>query len=98
MGIHMKTTIEVSDTLFNSAKQLAAQSHTTLRALVEEGLRRVLADNPVKAKSAFKLKNASVRGGRLLIADAPDWQEFEDAHVAKAIKRRAKPTQSSRPA
>lgn len=58
MGTHMKTTIELADPLFKSAKQFAEQSHTTLRALVEEGLRCVLADSPAKATSAFKLHNA----------------------------------------
>ena len=56
----MKTTIDVSDALFNSAKALAQQNQTTLRALVEEGLRRVLADSQARAKPAFKLSNASV--------------------------------------
>ena len=44
MGTHMKTTIELSDALFHSAKELASKSQTTMRALVEEGLRRVLND------------------------------------------------------
>ena len=33
MGTHMKTTIELPDPLFHSARQLAQESHTTLRAL-----------------------------------------------------------------
>jgi hypothetical protein len=87
MGTHMKTTIEMSDALFNSAKQHAQQSHTTIRALVEEGLRRVLADNQSKAKPAFKLKNASVRGKDMLITDPREWQAMEAEHVAaRAIK------------
>ena len=43
MGPHMKTTIEINDELFRSARQRAADTGTTLRALVEEGLRSVLA-------------------------------------------------------
>ena len=39
MGSLMKTTIEMSDPLFKSAKELAQRSQTTLRALIEEGLR-----------------------------------------------------------
>ncbi len=82
MGTHMKTTIELSDPLFESAKQLAKQSHTTLRALIEEGLRRVLADAPAKAKPAFKLKNASVRGKDMLITDPRQWHAMESEHIA----------------
>ena len=38
----MKTTIELPDDLFIAAKKRAAESRTTLRALVERGLRREL--------------------------------------------------------
>jgi hypothetical protein len=82
MGTHMKTTIELADPLFKSAKQFAEQSHTTLRALVEEGLRRVLADSPAKAASAFKLRNASVHGKDMLIADPREWQAMEADYIA----------------
>jgi hypothetical protein len=87
MGTHMKTTLDISDPLFNSAKALAQQSHTTLRALVEEGLRRVLSDSPSKAKTAFRLKDASVRGKHILITDPRQWQQMEEDHVAaRAMK------------
>jgi len=78
----MKTTIDVSDTLFKSAKQLAQRNQTTLRALIEDGLRRVLSDQPTKAKPAFKLKDASVRGKKMLISDPWRWQQMEEEHVA----------------
>lgn len=39
----MKTTIELSDDLLLAAKRLALERRTTLRALVENGLRRELA-------------------------------------------------------
>ena len=41
----MKTTIELADDLFIAAKKRAAESRTTLRALVERGLRRELRDD-----------------------------------------------------
>ena len=86
----MKTTIEVSDALFDSAKALAQANQTTLRALVEEGLRRVLADSQAKTKPAFKLKNASVRGKRVLVADPRRWQQMEEDHVtARIVQPRA---------
>lgn len=40
----MKTTIELPDSLGRKAKMLAAERRTTLRALVVEGLERVLAE------------------------------------------------------
>ena len=43
MGAHMKTTIDINDELLRSARRHAAESGTTFRALVEEGLRRVMA-------------------------------------------------------
>ena len=87
MGTLMKTTIEVSDALFKSAKQLAQQNHTTVRALIEDGLRRVLSDQPAITKPAFKLKDASVRGRAMLISNPRRWQEMEEVHVlSRALK------------
>lgn len=84
MGTHMKTTIELSDALFHSAKALANESQTTMRALVEEGLRRVLSDAHANTKPAFKLKDASVHGGTMLVADPRQWRALEDEHLASA--------------
>ena len=91
IGTRMKTTIELPDPLFNSAKQLAQESHTTLRALIEEGLRRVLADSTAKPKQAFKLQNASVRGADMLITDPRKWQSQETEHLAQMPSRAVKP-------
>ena len=37
--IHMKTTIELPDDLFVAAKRRAAEERSTLRAIIERGLR-----------------------------------------------------------
>jgi hypothetical protein len=55
----MKTTVEISDALLEAAKRLAAERGTTLRAVLEEGLRRVVEASPGKA---FTLRDASVGG------------------------------------
>jgi len=70
----MKTTIEISDALLQQAKRRAAQQRTTLRALVEEGLREVLRTKPT---GAFALRDASV-GGNGLRADVRDgsWERI----------------------
>ena len=58
---HMKTTIEIPDALFEEAKSLAAKSRTTLKALVEAGLRDELRRRSEKGKP-YRLPDASVRG------------------------------------
>jgi hypothetical protein len=87
MGAHMKTTLDLSDPLFHSAKKIAQESQTTLRALVEEGLRRVLLDYQTQGRSAFKLKDASVGGGKMLQADPRTWQQMEEAHVIDRVSK-----------
>ena len=56
----MKTTIEISDTLLREARTLAEREGVTLRALVERGLYRVLAET--KSRKPFKLRRASFKG------------------------------------
>ena len=88
----MKTTIEMSDPLFKSAKELAQRSQTTLRALIEEGLRRVISDSQVNAKSAFKLQKASVGGKAVLMPEPDRWQQLEEDHViARTLRSVPKP-------
>jgi hypothetical protein len=89
MGGYMKTTIELSDAILDSAKALAQQNKTTLRALVEEGLRHVLLQSRADAKPAFVLKDASVKGQAVLMGDPGDWQKLEEEHViARVFKGR----------
>jgi hypothetical protein len=56
----MKTTVSISDPLLSAAKKLAAEERTTLRALIEEGLRRVIERR--QRQGTFKLRRASFRG------------------------------------
>jgi hypothetical protein len=57
----MKTTLEISDPLLRDARKVAAQERTTLRALIEQGLRKVLAERSQR-KRPFRLRKASVKG------------------------------------
>lgn len=73
----MKTTVEISHTLLQQSKSLAAREHTTVRALIEEGLRRVLADR--KAQRPFKLRDASFKGNGLQPGmTGASWQQIRD--------------------
>jgi hypothetical protein len=56
----MKTTVEIPNTLLNEARKVAAQQDTTLRQLIVEGLRRVVAER--KRSGAFRLRKATFRG------------------------------------
>jgi hypothetical protein len=56
----MKTTIDIADPLLDQAKKVAAKERTTLKVLVERGLRKVLAER--KASAAFRLRDASFSG------------------------------------
>ncbi len=78
MGTHMKTTIDISDPLFEAARKAARQRGTTLRALVEMGLRQVL-EQPAQGRRAFKLRNASFRGDGLQEGvHGMDWDGLRD--------------------
>ena len=77
MGTHMKTTVEISNSLLVQAKALARRENTTLRALIEAGLRAVLRDR--KRRAPFRLRDASFRG-RGLQAEFRDgdWARIRD--------------------
>jgi hypothetical protein len=73
----MKTTLEISDPLLREARKIASRENTTLRALVEQGLRRVVADK--KKSKPFRLRDASFKGDGLH-PDAANlsWQEIRE--------------------
>lgn len=61
---HMKTTIDISDPLLRQAKKIAATEHTTLRALIEAGLRKILEEKTIR-KKPFQLKQVTFKGDGL---------------------------------
>ena len=78
MGTHMKTTIEIAQPILEDAKKLAQQEGVTLRLLVEEGLRSVLAAR--QSRKRFRLKDAGFKGRGLQDGvEEGRWAEVRDA-------------------
>ncbi|MEI8191293.1 MAG: type II toxin-antitoxin system VapB family antitoxin [candidate division NC10 bacterium] len=73
----MKTTVEISDSLLDEARRVASREGRTVRALVEEGLRRVVAER--KRARVFRLRKATFKGKGLQphVAGA-SWEQIRD--------------------
>lgn len=77
MGLWVKTTVDISDELLSAAKRLAANEGSTLRALIEDGLREVLARR--ERSAGFRLRDASFAGKGLQQGLAEDdWQRIRE--------------------
>ena len=73
----MKTTVELPDALVREAKRIALREKTTLRALIERGLRGVLKGRPPVAR--VTLRKASFRGDGLVAGRSlRDWETIRD--------------------
>ncbi len=74
----MKTTVEISDALLAAARKLAAKNGTTVRALIEEGLRRVVEAR--RTSGRFKLRDRSWGSGGLRPElRGASWEQIRDA-------------------
>lgn len=74
----MKTTIDIADPLLERAKAEAAARSISLRALIEEQLRRLFEEQE-RAPGRFVLKPLPVRGGGFQPGvDASDWSAVRD--------------------
>jgi Arc/MetJ family transcription regulator len=78
MASHMKTTIHIADGLLAEAQAIAAKENTTLKALVNEGLQKVVKERNIQ--KPFKLKDGSVggKGVNPEFADA-SWEAIREA-------------------
>lgn len=74
----MKTTIELPDALFAQARRFAQAHDMTMKAMVEEGLRKVMAAK--KPAKPFKLRDASFDGGSGLSPEFKNasWEQIRD--------------------
>ena len=74
----MKTTIEISNSLLEEARKLAAREKTTVRALVEQGLRQVLSGR--KSRGPFKLRKSTFKGHGLQAEfTGATWEQIREA-------------------
>jgi len=60
----MKTTVEIADSLFNQAKELAHKEGLSFRILVEEGLRTVIQARTSNQSKPFRLRDGSFKVGQ----------------------------------
>jgi hypothetical protein len=75
----MKTTVQISDALLEEARAVAAREGTTLRELIEAGLRVIVAERR-RRRRRFALRDASFDGNGLSreFRDA-GWERIRDA-------------------
>jgi hypothetical protein len=73
----MKTTLEISDPLLHEARKIATRDRTTLRELVEQGLRKIVAER--KTGRPFRRRKVTFKGEGLVpeLRDA-DWNKIRD--------------------
>jgi hypothetical protein len=78
MVTHMKTTIDLPDDLFQEVQQVARAEGTTMKSLMEEGLRAVI-DRHLSA-GQFSLRDASVTGDGLRPEfEVTTWTQIREA-------------------
>jgi hypothetical protein len=72
-----KTTIELSESLLRDAKKVALEERTSVKALIERGLRAVVQERQRRVR--FKLRRASFEGDGLVAGRSlQDWAAIRD--------------------
>ena len=73
----MKTTVELPDALIREAKRVALRENTTVRALIERGLRSVVGGRG--SADRFTLRRAAFKGDGLVAGRSlSDWETIRD--------------------
>ncbi len=73
----MKTTVEIADSLLSAARRLAAKEGTSVRALIEEGLRKVVDGR--ERRGTFRLRRVPFGGDGLSPDLSPGhWDAIRD--------------------
>jgi hypothetical protein len=73
----MKTTVEIPDSLLREVKKIASAEGMTVKALIGEGLRRIIDER--KRAGPFRLRKATFKGDGLQapVAGSP-WERIRD--------------------
>ncbi len=83
MVCHMKTTLNIDDTVMQRLREEAPRRGTTMSALVEAGIRRILDEAPSEGSTAGSLPPLPTRrsGGMLVDVSNRDelYRAMEDA-------------------
>jgi hypothetical protein len=83
-----RTTIRLPADLLALAKRRASEEGRTLTALIEDGLRRVVANRPIKNKPKRRLPRISkAKGGTLPGIDLTDISSLEEAMDIELLSR-----------
>ncbi len=69
----MKTTVEISDSLFRDAKRYAARQGIPLREVVERGLQMAIKEE-TQSRRRFRLKTITTKGKGLAVDG--DWSKI----------------------
>lgn len=84
MVSNMKTTVDLPDALLDAARRAAREDGTTLRALLETGLRHVLAQR--ERPERFVLRDASFTGEGLRPEfESAGWERIRDALYDRGV-------------
>jgi len=73
----MKTTVDIQDALLEEVRKIASRENTTVKAMVEEGLRQVLVRR--KGEKSFRLRKVTFKGDGLQPPlSEGSWKEIRD--------------------
>lgn len=77
MYLCMKTTVDISQSIHEEARKIAAGEKSSIKALIEEGLRKVIEER--KHRKHFKLRKATFKGNGLQaeLSDA-SWDKIRE--------------------
>ena len=84
----MKTTVDIADDLLKRSQQLAKREGSTLRAVLEEGLRLVLKDRRIPGSRAFRFPTFSKGGLNAEFCEA-DWEKIRFTIYGDATRKQS---------
>jgi hypothetical protein len=82
-----RTTVRLPDELMTRAKRKATAEGRTLTSLIEEGLRRVLADKPQPKPPVMPPVSKATGGFAPGVRSVRDVEELEDAEYVERLRR-----------